>query len=148
MLVTPAHVGAPNLAPSVNPPTEQAARDNRVRKKITPPSEMVAANRQRPLGSEEKNRRQAIKEELADSKGNSHVIRYSEELERIIKQLSAGSYLPESSSLGYSMHIKLPRELLEALATISEAERTKGVVTHKYALSTIPNPPNDYVVVI
>ncbi len=44
------------------------------------------------------------------------------------------------------MHIKLPRDLLDELEKISTTERTKGVVAHHYAQSTIPNPPTDYLV--
>ncbi|MDD1820898.1 ATP-dependent Lon protease [Photobacterium sp. ZSDE20] len=73
---------------------------------------------------------------------------YQESMEMLVKALSADSYLADVNDLGYSMHIKLPRELLEALEQISQFARTKGVVAHKYAQATVPNPPTEYLVVL
>ena len=152
MLVTPVQVGAPAVAPTINPPTEQTARDNRVREKIVPTTEMQSSAQERALSSEEKqlkkpswdpsehpDYKQAVEEKHYG---------YQESMEMLVKALSAESYMADVSGLGYSMHIKLPRELLEELEQISQSERTKGVVAHKYAQATVPNPPTEYLVVL
>ncbi|PSW19308.1 ATP-dependent Lon protease [Photobacterium sanctipauli] len=153
MLVTPVQVGAPTFAPSVNPPTEQAARDNRVREKITPPAEMAASAREKPLSSDEKQLKKPSWDPSEHPDYHDPVVAekqygYQDEFEQLVKALSADSYMADVTDLGYSMHIKLPREVLEALEAISANERTKGVVAHKYAQSTVPNPPTEYLVVL
>ncbi|OAN16976.1 ATP-dependent Lon protease [Photobacterium jeanii] len=154
MIVSPTSAGAPTIAPSVNPPTEQVARDNRVREKIVPTTESAATPREKPLTSEEKQLKKPswdpsehpdyseLSENLEQQYG------YQDDLEKLVKALSADTYLKDSQELGYSMHIKLPRDLLDELEKISTTERTKGVVAHHYAQSTIPNPPTDYLVVL
>lgn len=152
MLVSPVQVGAPTVAPSFNPPTEQVARDNRVRDKIVPPAEMTASSREKPLSSEEKQLKKPSWDpsEHPDYHGavTEQQYGYQAELEQLVKVLSASSYLGDVSDLGYSMHIKLPRELLDQLDTINQTERTRGVIAHKYAQATIPNPPTEYLVVL
>ncbi|MGF1680900.1 ATP-dependent Lon protease [Photobacterium minamisatsumaniensis] len=153
MLVTPVQVGAPTIAPSINPSTEQAARDNRVREKITPPAEMAASAREKPLSSEEKQLKKPSWDpsehpDYQDLAVTEKQYGYQDEFEQLVKALSAGTYMADVTELGYSMHIKLPREVLEALEQISTTERTKGVIAHKYAQSTIPNPPTEYLVVL
>ncbi|KLV05726.1 ATP-dependent Lon protease [Photobacterium ganghwense] len=153
MIVSPVQVGAPTVAPSVNPPTEQVARDNRVREKIVPPASMAAAGQEKPVTSEEKQMKKPSWDpsehpDYSDLPGSEQHYGYRDELEQLVKVLSADRYMADSKDLGYAMHIKLPRELLEALALISQAERTKGVVAHKYAQATLPNPPTEYLVKI
>ncbi|WEM42408.1 ATP-dependent Lon protease [Photobacterium sp. DA100] len=153
MLVTPVQVGAPAVAPTINPPTEQTARDNRVREKIVPPTEMQSSARERALSSEEKQLKKPSWDPSEHPDYQHPAVEekhygYQEAMERLVKALSADSYMADASDLGYSMHIKLPRELLEALEQISQSERTKGVVAHKYAQATVPNPPTEYLVVL
>ena len=152
MLVTPVQVGAPAVAPTINPPTEQTARDNRVREKIVPTTEMQSPAQERALSSEEKQLKKPSWDpsehpDYQQALEEKHY-GYQESMEMLVKALSAESYIADTSDLGYSMHIKLPRELLEALEQISQSERTKGVVAHKYAQATVPNPPTEYLVVL
>ncbi|KHT65272.1 ATP-dependent Lon protease [Photobacterium gaetbulicola] len=153
MLVTPVQVGAPAVAPTINPPTEQTARDNRVREKIVPTTEMQSSAQERALSSEEKQLKKPSWDpsehpDYQHSAVEEKHYGYQDAMERLVKALSADSYMAGVSDLGYSMHIKLPRELLEALEQISLSERTKGVVAHKYAQATVPNPPTEYLVVL
>ena len=153
MLVTPVQVGAPVVAPTINPPTEQTARDNRVREKIVPTTEMLASAQERGLSSEEKQLKKPAWDPSEHPDYQHHTIEekhygYQESMELLVKALSADTYMGDVSDLGYSMHVKLPRELLEALEQISQSERTKGVVAHKYAQATVPNPPTEYLVVL
>lgn len=153
MIVSPVQAGAPTIAPSVNPPTEQAARDNRVREKIVPPAQTAESSREKPLSSEEKQLKKPSWDPSEHPDYHELPVAekqygYQEEFEQLVKALSADSYMADVSELGYSMHIQLPRDLLEELEKISQAERTKGVVAHKYAQSTVPNPPTEYLVVL
>ena len=153
MIVSPVQAGAPTIAPSVNPPTEQAERDNRVREKIVPPTQAAESAREKPLSSEEKQLRKPSWDpsehpDYGESQISEKQYGYQQELEQLVKALSADSYMSDVSELGYSMHIKLPRELLEELEKISQTERTKGVIAHKYAQATVPNPPTEYLVVL
>ncbi|PSU32950.1 ATP-dependent Lon protease [Photobacterium lutimaris] len=153
MLVTPVQVGAPAVAPTINPPTEQTARDNRVREKIVPTTEMQSSAQERALSSEEKQLKKPSWDPAEHPNYQQQAVEekhygYQESMEMLVKALSADSYLADVNDLGYSMHIKLPRELLEALEQISQSERTKGVVAHKYAQATVPNPPTEYLVVL
>jgi len=137
----------------VNPPTEQAARDNRVREKILPPTQAPESAREKPLSSEEKQLKKPSWDpsehpDYRDQPVTEKQYGYQEEFEQLVKALSADSYMAAVSDLGYAMHIQLPRELLEELEKISETERTKGVVAHRYAQATIPNPPTEYLVVL
>lgn len=154
MIISPANAGAPTIAPSVNPPTEQVARENRVREIIVPPSRSPESPREKPLSSEEKQLKKPSWDpsehpdysELPPTEEKQYG--YQAEFERLVKALSADSYLAKVTELGYSMHIKLPRELLEQLEKIDLSERTRGVVAHRYAQATVPNPPTDYLVVL
>ncbi|GAB3529282.1 ATP-dependent Lon protease [Photobacterium alginatilyticum] len=153
MIVSPVQVGAPTVAPSVNPPTEQVARDNRVREKIVPPTQTAESAREKPLSSDEKQLKKPSWDpsehpdyhELAVTEQQYG---YQEDFEQLVKALSADSYMADVSELGYSMHIQLPRDLLEELEKISQVERTKGVVAHRYAQAAVPNPPTEYLVVL
>ncbi|MGF1685243.1 ATP-dependent Lon protease [Photobacterium japonica] len=152
MLVSPVQVGAPTIAPSINPPTEQAARDNRVRDKIVPPTESTAAQPEKRLTSDEKQFKKPGWDPSEHPDYHDAIAAkrygYQQELEQLVTALSADRYMAADSELGYSMHIKLPRALLEELAAFNDADRTRGVVAHKYAKATVPNPPTEYLVVL
>ncbi|GHA43678.1 ATP-dependent Lon protease [Photobacterium aphoticum] len=152
MLVSPVQVGAPIIASTINPPTEQAARDNRVREKIVPPAELASATAEKRLTSDEKQLKKPAWDpsehpDYQDAAAAKHY-GYQQELEQLVSALSADRYMGDVSELGYTMHIKLPRALLEELAAYNEADRTRGVVAHKYAQATVPNPPTEYLVVL
>ncbi|HIF9266334.1 TPA: ATP-dependent Lon protease [Photobacterium damselae] len=150
MIISPIQAGTPISSPSVNPPTEQAARENRVREKIVATTEPTANLQERGVQGDERAYRSIVEEErppIEQQKQWAKHRGYQQRLETLVAALSADSYLAESDH-GYSMHIKLPRELLEKLAQISEVERTKGVISHHYALATVPNPPNAMLVKI
>lgn len=153
MIVSPTQAGAPTIAPSVNPPTEQVARDNRVREKIVPPTQTAESAQEKPLNSDEKQLKKPAWDPSEHPDYHEAAVReqqygYQDDLEQLVKALSADSYMGDVSELGYSMHIQLPRNLLEELEKISETERIKGVVAHRYAQATVPNPPTEYLVIL
>lgn len=152
MNISPLQAGGVPLATTVNPPTDQVARDNRVREKIVPLTASSAAADEKPITSEEKQLKKPSwdpSEHPDYGKQDDEILKgYQEDIARLVDLLSASNYLEKDSALGYSMHIKLPRELLEQLDKINQNERTKGVVAFKYAQASVPNPPTEYLQVI
>ena len=152
MNISPLQAGGVPLATTVNPPTDQVVRDNRVREKIVPLTESSAAADEKPITSEEKQLKKPSwdpSEHPDYGKQDDEILKgYQEDIARLVDLLSASNYLEKDSALGYSMHIKLPRELLEQLDKINQNERTKGVVAFKYAQASVPNPPTEYLQVI
>ncbi|MCG3885238.1 ATP-dependent Lon protease [Photobacterium leiognathi] len=152
MNISPLQAGGAPLATTVNPPTDQVARDNRVREKIVPLTQSSAATGEKQLSSEEKQLKKPSwdpsEHPTYDQQEDEILKGYQDDIARFIEVLSASNYLDKDSALGYSMHIKLPRELLEQLDRINQNERTKGVVAFKYAQASVPNPPTEYLQVI
>ena len=152
MNISPLQAGGMPLATTVNPPTDQVVRDNRVREKIVPLTASSAAADEKPITSEEKQLKKPSwdpSEHPDYGKQDDEILKgYQEDIARLVDLLSASNYLEKDSALGYSMHIKLPRELLEQLDKINQNERTKGVVAFKYAQASVPNPPTEYLQVI
>ncbi|SKC34335.1 ATP-dependent Lon protease [Photobacterium piscicola] len=152
MVIAPLQSTTPVLATTINPLTDQVTRDNRVREKIVPIVESRAAAAENALSAEEKQRNKPswdpsehpdyAQPQAMTFKG------YQQQLAQLVAVLSLGNYVTPDQPLGYSMHIELPRELLQQLALISASERTKGVVSHHYAQATLPNPPTQYLSVI
>ncbi|KJF81267.1 hypothetical protein [Photobacterium angustum] len=152
MNISPLQAGGVPLATTVNPPTDQVARDNRVREKIVPLTESNAAADEKPITSEEKQLKKPSWDPSEhpdyDNQDDETLKGYQDDIARLVDLLSASNYIEKDSALGYSMHIKLPRELLEQLDKINQNERTKGVVAFKYAQASVPNPPTEYLQVI
>lgn len=151
MVISPLQSGTPVLATTMNPLTDQVARDNRVRERIIPVTESKAATAENALTAEEKQRNKPRWDpsEHPDYKEQPQYLSgYQQQLAQIVRILSLDNYVTPEKQLGYSMHIELPRELLQQLALISASERTKGVVSHHYAQAILPNPPTQYLDVV
>ncbi|KDM92327.1 hypothetical protein [Photobacterium galatheae] len=154
MIVSPLNAGIPTLAPSVNPMTEQAARDNKVREKVRPATASLASGSEPSLKGDEKQMKRPgwdpsehpdyESQDVAHHQGYG----YQQDFEQLVLALSADSYLKDVSELGYSMHIRLPRALLEELGKISQMERVRSVIRYKYAQSTVPNPPTEMLKIV
>ncbi|MDO6708479.1 MULTISPECIES: ATP-dependent Lon protease [unclassified Photobacterium] len=154
MIVSPLNVSMPTLAPSVNPMTEQAARDNKVRSKVRPASASLESGSEPSLKGDEKQMKrpgwdpsehpgyESLDQPVSRGYG------YQQDFEQLVLALSADSYMKDVSELGYSMHIRLPRALLEELAQISNMERIRSVIRYKYAQSTVPNPPTEMLKIV
>ncbi|WP_235604359.1 ATP-dependent Lon protease [Photobacterium kishitanii] len=152
MVIAPLQSNTAVFATTMNPLTDQVARDNRVRDKIVPVVESRAAAAENALTAEEKQRNKpswnpSEHPEYSQSKAKFFES-YQQQLAQIVRVLSLDNYVTPEHELGYSMHIELPRELLEQLALISASERTKGVVSHHYAQAILPNPPAQYLEII
>ncbi len=152
MIASPMLTGAPVIAPTVNVPTEQVARDNRVREKVVPATQITESASEKALSSEEKQLKKPSWDpsehpNYNDSPVNQFDFRTDSELDRLIHVLSSGSYFDDDAS-GYTMRVKLPKDVFEKLEQYSASNRIKGVVTHHYATSSVPNPPVQYLVII
>ncbi|WP_413113172.1 ATP-dependent Lon protease [Thaumasiovibrio sp. DFM-14] len=157
MLTLPTVTGAPVIAPTVNIPTEQTARDNRVREKVRPTAQATASAKERALRSDDKQHQRPSWDpsEHVDYQPANHQpadllsLAYAEgsDLAHLAQLLSPNTYLGDQSQ-GYTLRIKLPREVLEKLEQFSFAMRVKGVVSRRYATTTLPNPTVKYLVVI
>ncbi|MEI8594439.1 ATP-dependent Lon protease [Photobacterium sp. SP02] len=154
MIVSPLNAGIPTLAPSVNPMTEQAARDNKIREKVRPASASLPSGGEPSLKGDDKQMRRpgwdpSEHPDYASLDGaQQKSYGYQQEFEQLVLALSADSYMKDVSELGYSMHIRLPRALLEELAQISKMERIRSVIRYKYAQATVPNPPTEMLKIV
>ncbi|CZF84409.1 hypothetical protein GCE9029_04384 [Grimontia celer] len=157
MNISPANVSIPAVVPSVNPPTEQVARENRVREKIVPPSQANATAEEKPVLSEEKQLKNPSWDpsehpDYADLEQNPRQFNGGgfaahETLSQLTNMLSSGSYVPQNEN-GYAMRIKLPKEILDKIDELKASQRTGAVVAMRYQQSSAANIPSEVLIVI
>ncbi|WP_325891373.1 ATP-dependent Lon protease [Grimontia sp. NTOU-MAR1] len=158
MNISPANVSIPAVVPSVNPPTEQVARENRVREKIVPPRQPNASAEEKPVTQEEKQLRKpswdpsehpdytdVIKQNPRQFEGSGFAAH--ETLSQLSAMLSSGSYVPQNEN-GYAMRIKLPKEILDKIDELKASQRTGAVVAMRYQQSSAANLPSEVLIVI
>ncbi|RXJ73046.1 ATP-dependent Lon protease [Veronia nyctiphanis] len=154
MNISPANVSIPAVVPSVNPPTEQVARDNLLREKIIPPRQLTESMAEKPANLAEKQRKKPSWDPaehqdygLPDTDNESpysHAFPYSE-------YLLGGSFVSGdsfTSSHGYTMRFSLPESLTEKLQEMEKFEKTRAVVAVRYQQTAIPNRPSEILIVI
>lgn len=157
MNISPANVSIPAVVPSVNPPTEQVARDNRVREKIVPARQPSANAEERPVSQEEK---QLSKPswDASEHPDYSDLSRQPREfdgaqfaahetLSQLSAMLSSDAYVPKNEN-GYAMRMKLPQEVLDKIEALKESQRTGAVVAMRYQQSSVANLPSEVLIVI
>ncbi len=154
MIVSPSNMSVPLIAPSVNVQTEQAARDNRVREPITPPTALVKANAERKVKGDDKRRRQSSWD---PSEHPSYEVepevdaRYSEEpddpFERLFGLLALNSYSEEQGK-GYAIRFRLPKRILDAAINQGLMEKRRRVIKFHYGHSVAPHTPSDVIAVL
>ncbi|SKA51899.1 hypothetical protein SAMN02745132_01714 [Enterovibrio nigricans DSM 22720] len=157
MNISPANVSIPAVVPSVNPPTEQVARENRVREKIVPPKQPSTSAEERPVTQDEKQLKNPswdpsehpdysdiTQKQNAFTGGNFSA---HETLGQLSSMLSSNSYVPQSEN-GYAMKIKLPKEILDKIDELKESQRTGAVVAMRYQQSSAANVPSEVLIVI
>ncbi|MGF1706206.1 ATP-dependent Lon protease [Enterovibrio baiacu] len=157
MNISPANVSIPAVVPSVNPPTEQVARDNRVREKIAPAKQPNATEHEKPVSQEEKQLRKPSWDpsehpDYADLKQNVSQFNGGhfgahDSLSQLSSLLSSESYTPKNEN-GYSMQIKLPKEILDKIDELKASQRTGAVVAMRYSQATVANIPSEVLIVI
>lgn len=154
MYVSPANVSIPALALSVNPPTEQTARDNTNREKIVSLRQPEATQAESAVSQNEKQLKkpawdpfehpgypqESFQQESADP--------YSEEGLREMSTLLASSPYASQGDTGFSVKMKLPPEVLDRLAKLRETQRRAAVVALRYQQSTSAHRPSEVLIVI
>ncbi|STO55808.1 ATP-dependent Lon protease [Grimontia hollisae] len=158
MNISPANVSIPAVVPSVNPPTEQVARDNRVREKIVPPRQASASAEEKAVSQEEKQLRKPswdpsehpdytdIAQQNPHHFGDNGLAAH-ESLSQFSAMLAGASYAPPDDN-GYAMRIKLPKEVLDKIEQLKASQRTGAVVAMRYQQSTVANLPSEVLIVI
>ncbi|WP_045490651.1 hypothetical protein [Vibrio harveyi] len=150
MIVSPANVSVPLIAPSVNVQTEQAARDNKVREPVTPTVALAKTNAERKVKSDEKRRRQSSWDpsEHPDYEVDT---RYHEEpkdtLERLFGLLALKSY-SEDQGKGYAIRFRLPKRILDAAVKEGLMEKRRKVIKFHYGHSVAPHTPSEVIAVL
>ncbi|WP_394212420.1 ATP-dependent Lon protease [Enterovibrio calviensis] len=157
MNISPANVSIPAVVPSVNPPTEQVARDNRVREKIVPPRQPTANAEERTVSQEEKQLRKPSWDpsehptytDLAQNTRQFDGAQFAahETLSQLSSMLSSASYVPQGEN-GYSMRLKLPKEVMDKIDALKDSQRTGAVVAMRYQQSSVANLPSEVLIVI
>lgn len=154
MIVSPANVSVPLIAPSVNVQTEQAARDNKVREPVTPTVALAKTNAERRITSDEKRRRQSSWDpsDHPDYEMEPEVdTRYHEEpkdtLERLFGLLALKSYSEEQGK-GYAIRFRLPKRILDAAVKEGLMEKRRKVIKFHYGHSVAPHTPSEVIAVL
>ncbi|MGF1762498.1 ATP-dependent Lon protease [Aliivibrio kagoshimensis] len=157
MMFSPSSVNVPLIAPSVNLPTEQVARDNRVRQPVTPAKQLTKSLAEKPISEKDKQRRReawdpsehpdyVFEEEDGDVE---HLPSFyvDNELARIAKLLSLDTYAA-GEGMGYTIRFGLPKELLVALEQLGTMVRRRTVISYHYDKSVVPNLPSEVLAVL
>lgn len=157
MIISPANVSIPVVVPTVNPPTEQVARDNRVREKIAPLRQPAAITPERLISQQDK---QLSKPSWDPAQHPDYL-----ELTKRPREFLGGDFSPKEAhsqfsaprandtnipnkEKGYSMRLKLPQEVLDKLEDLRRFRRTGAVVAIRYQQSSVANLPSEVLIVI
>lgn len=157
MIISPTNVSIPVVVPTVNPPTEQVARDNRVREKIVPPRQPSAVAQESSVSQQEKQ----LRKPSWDPAEHPDYL----ELTKRPRESLGGEFSPKeaqthfstthssdanvpSNKNGYSMRLKLPQEVLDKLEDLRRFRRTGAVVAMRYQQSSVANVPSEVLIVI
>ncbi|MGL5251371.1 MAG: ATP-dependent Lon protease [Enterovibrio sp.] len=158
MSISPANVGIAVLAPGVNPQTEQAARVNRARNKVTPVNKSQQVPPDNAIFADEKQMKRPSWDpadhptyftgEEDDASHTPASFDVDSTLEEIAQLLSIDTYVPNHSNNGYSLKLKLPKVVLEQLAALPSAERQAAVVALRYKRSSVGYKPSDVLIIV
>ncbi len=157
MIVTPNNVSVPLIAPSVNVPTEQVARENRIREPVTPTVHLSKTSAEKKIKADEKRRKQTswdpsdhpqydIDDEAEIDVSTDHRAPESE-LERLFKLLALASYSKDQGK-GYTIRFRLPKHVIdEAIAEGTMAKR-RTIIKYHYGHAIVPNTPSEVIAVL
>ncbi|MGR5068755.1 MULTISPECIES: ATP-dependent Lon protease [Vibrio] len=154
MIVSPANVSVPLIAPSVNVQTEQAARDNKIREPVTPTVALAKANAERKVKSDEKRRRQSAWDpsehpgyEVEPEVDSRYHNESEDALERLFGLLALKSYSEEQGK-GYTIRFRLPKRILDAAIKEGLMEKRRKVIKFHYGHSVAPHTPSEVIAVL
>jgi hypothetical protein len=149
MIVSPNNVSAPVIAPSVNPQTEQVARDNKVREPVVPTVEMARSNAERRINEEEKRRKRsswdpAEHPDYDMDEADSEIAH--DPISQLFQLLALKSYSQDQGK-GYAMRFRLPTKILKAALLEGKMAKRRTVIKYHYGHSVAPNTPSDIIAV-
>jgi hypothetical protein len=157
MMVSPSNAGVPLIAPSVNVPTEQVARDNRAREPVMPTTQSPKAAAERNVKSDEKRRKQSAWDpsdhpgyDLASESEIESALEEKppqHELERLFRLLDLTSY-SSTQGKGYVMRYRLPKHIIDAAITEGKMARRRTVIKYHYGHSIAPHIPSEVIAVL
>lgn len=159
MILSPNSVSVPLIAPSVNLPTEQVARQNRVKKPIAPTTKMSETTSEKAIkGDERQHKRDAwepsdhpgydITEEKEERKLHfSTLYDIDDDLSKLVRLLSLDTYA-QGEGTGYTIRFNLPKNLLDKLEEMGRMVRRRTVISFHYDKAVVPNNPSDILAVL
>ncbi|CED70215.1 ATP-dependent Lon protease [Aliivibrio wodanis] len=152
-------ISVPLIAPSVNLPTEQVARENRVKKPVVPTTKMSKATSEKAIKEDDKQHKRDswepsdhpgydVAEEKEDTKPHIGTLYdIDDDLAKLARLLSIDTY-SQGQETGYTMRFNLPKELLERLAEMGRMVRRRSVISFHYDKAVVPNNPSDILAVL
>ncbi|MCW8346241.1 MULTISPECIES: ATP-dependent Lon protease [Vibrio] len=148
MIVSPNNISAPVVASSVNPQTEQAARDNKVREPIIPTVELARTNAERRINEEEKRRKRNAWDpaEHPEYDDDNEPRSTSDPIQRLFQLLALNTY-SASQGKGYAMRFRLPQKILKAAIMEGRMAKRRTVIRYHYGHAVAPNTPSDIIAV-
>lgn len=148
MIVSPNSVSAPVIAPSVNPQTEQVARDNKVREPVVAPVELARTNAERQINEDEKRRKRSAWDPAEHPEYETEEVneRPSDPIVRLFELLALTTY-SDSQGRGYAMRFRLPKWVLEEAILAGKMAQRRTVIKYHYGHSVAPNTPSDIIAV-
>ncbi|MFC5076267.1 hypothetical protein VTH8203_01026 [Vibrio thalassae] len=148
MIVSPSSVSAPIIAPSVNPQTEQVARDNKVREPVIATAELARTNAERRINEDEKRRKRSAWDpaehpeyEMEEEDSQPHNL-----VDSWFRLLSLNTY-SHSQGKGYAMRFRLPKKIIEAAILEGKMAKRRTVIRYHYGHAVAPNTPSDIIAV-
>ncbi|WGY48138.1 ATP-dependent Lon protease [Vibrio sp. ABG19] len=156
MIVSPTNVGVPLIAPSVNVPTEQVARDNRAREPVTPTVALTKTHAERKIKADDKRRRDSSWDpaehpgyelDAEDGVAWEGDDQPSSELERLFGLLALASY-SEAQGKGYAMRFRLPKRVIDEAITEGKMAQRRTVIKYHYGQAVAPNTPSEVIAVL
>ncbi|WP_300173101.1 ATP-dependent Lon protease [uncultured Aliivibrio sp.] len=152
-------ISVPLIAPSVNLPTEQVARENRIKKPVTPTTKMSKTTSEKAIkGDDKQHKRDSwepsdhpgydVMEEKKETKPHIGTLYdIDDNLARLARLLSIDTYA-QGQETGYTMRFNLPKELLDKLAEMGRMVRRRSVISFHYDKAVVPNNPSDILAVL
>ncbi|MDC0610022.1 ATP-dependent Lon protease [Vibrio sp.] len=157
MIVSPNNVSVPLIAPSVNVPTEQTARENKIREPVTPTVQLTKTSAEKKVKAEDKRRKQTAWDPSdhpgydIDSESDVDITtgeaEPESELERLFKLIALATYSKEQGK-GYAMRFRLPKHIIDAAITEGKMARRRTVIKYHYGHAIAPNTPSEVIAVL
>ncbi|CAH0534649.1 hypothetical protein VST7929_02599 [Vibrio stylophorae] len=157
MLLSPSSINVPVLTPTINPPTEQAARDNRTREKIVPPAELAKSKSDSAVTLKEKQRKRQgwdpsehpeYEQEPVIDERSGVPNPYEKDHALALLQTLLTSGFCDCQDGGYCMTYKFPIKLLEAIDRGNVMAQRRVVIDHHYNYSTSPNVESKMLMIL